>query len=424
MEVSTVGNMSPEQELDSPPGASEPDLNNIHLVSHTKELELKENNNNSVNITITQENTNTNSDKMDYYNKVNSPKKSLEFETLNKNASPESIKNNAFKANPSQEHLSTLQSYERPPRKSSPVRSFGSGRSPRLTRNPPFSNSRSLSPSRFSNGVSPKHPRDSNHEPSVNNNHNSYSDTTNPMLSTSPSSSSTLSTVSYRDIRSTSPARFGSGRSPHGRNISPGSKGQRDWAAWPIDQIEQHILKSNPKVEERGRLLPSAALFKGENIAQVISNSIGINPFPSNTNNKDSINDKVHNYTSTASSRSPPIKKSGIPSSKKLTPKYTYEESSRQSSRTKKPGQLDDSSSINSDIYQDNDEPVIRKPVVKKTTKKKKSSSSSSAKNRGKRCSYCSATTTPMWRHGPEGYPDLCNKCGVKYMRGRILNDL
>ncbi|KAI8589211.1 hypothetical protein BDZ88DRAFT_452298 [Geranomyces variabilis] len=36
-------------------------------------------------------------------------------------------------------------------------------------------------------------------------------------------------------------------------------------------------------------------------------------------------------------------------------------------------------------------------------------------------CSYCSTTTTPMWRHGPEGYNDLCNRCGVKYLRRRIL---
>ncbi|KAI8929090.1 hypothetical protein BC831DRAFT_547913 [Entophlyctis helioformis] len=41
-----------------------------------------------------------------------------------------------------------------------------------------------------------------------------------------------------------------------------------------------------------------------------------------------------------------------------------------------------------------------------------------------RQCSYCQATTTPMWRHGPAGYPDLCNKCGVKWMRGRILQDL
>jgi hypothetical protein len=25
-------------------------------------------------------------------------------------------------------------------------------------------------------------------------------------------------------------------------------------------------------------------------------------------------------------------------------------------------------------------------------------------------CNYCKATETPMWRHGPEGYRDLCNK--------------
>ncbi|KAI8812848.1 hypothetical protein BJ742DRAFT_555412 [Cladochytrium replicatum] len=44
--------------------------------------------------------------------------------------------------------------------------------------------------------------------------------------------------------------------------------------------------------------------------------------------------------------------------------------------------------------------------------------------NSSRRCTYCAATTTPMWRHGPPGYPDLCNKCGVKWMRGRILQDL
>lgn len=38
----------------------------------------------------------------------------------------------------------------------------------------------------------------------------------------------------------------------------------------------------------------------------------------------------------------------------------------------------------------------------------------------GKVCGYCAATITPMWRHGPPSCPDLCNKCGVKYMRGRL----
>lgn len=36
-------------------------------------------------------------------------------------------------------------------------------------------------------------------------------------------------------------------------------------------------------------------------------------------------------------------------------------------------------------------------------------------------CHYCGATSTPMWRHGPGKYRDLCNSCGVKYRRGRII---
>ncbi|KAJ3132550.1 hypothetical protein HK100_005208 [Physocladia obscura] len=39
-------------------------------------------------------------------------------------------------------------------------------------------------------------------------------------------------------------------------------------------------------------------------------------------------------------------------------------------------------------------------------------------------CSYCSTTVTPMWRHGPVGYDVLCNGCGVKWKRGRILEGL
>lgn len=27
-----------------------------------------------------------------------------------------------------------------------------------------------------------------------------------------------------------------------------------------------------------------------------------------------------------------------------------------------------------------------------------------------RRCSYCSTMKTPMWRHGPDGFSDLCNK--------------
>ncbi|KAI9349788.1 hypothetical protein BDR26DRAFT_852803 [Obelidium mucronatum] len=36
-------------------------------------------------------------------------------------------------------------------------------------------------------------------------------------------------------------------------------------------------------------------------------------------------------------------------------------------------------------------------------------------------CSHCSTRSTPMWRNGPVGYDILCNGCGVKWKRGRIL---
>ena len=39
----------------------------------------------------------------------------------------------------------------------------------------------------------------------------------------------------------------------------------------------------------------------------------------------------------------------------------------------------------------------------------------------GKTCSYCFAKKTPLWRHGPVEFPDLCNRCGVKYMRGKLF---
>ena len=38
-----------------------------------------------------------------------------------------------------------------------------------------------------------------------------------------------------------------------------------------------------------------------------------------------------------------------------------------------------------------------------------------------KKCSYCSTTSTPMWRHGPSSFTHLCNSCGVKWRRGKIL---
>jgi hypothetical protein len=39
-----------------------------------------------------------------------------------------------------------------------------------------------------------------------------------------------------------------------------------------------------------------------------------------------------------------------------------------------------------------------------------------------RKCNYCGATSTPMWRHGPGEYTNLCNSCGVKWRRGKILS--
>jgi hypothetical protein len=37
-------------------------------------------------------------------------------------------------------------------------------------------------------------------------------------------------------------------------------------------------------------------------------------------------------------------------------------------------------------------------------------------------CSFCQETHSPMWRKGPEQYPRLCNRCGMRYSRNK--NDL
>lgn len=37
-------------------------------------------------------------------------------------------------------------------------------------------------------------------------------------------------------------------------------------------------------------------------------------------------------------------------------------------------------------------------------------------------CSYCEATKTAMWRSGPDD-STLCNSCGIKWMRNKILNN-
>ncbi|KAJ3337272.1 hypothetical protein HDU93_001359 [Gonapodya sp. JEL0774] len=38
-------------------------------------------------------------------------------------------------------------------------------------------------------------------------------------------------------------------------------------------------------------------------------------------------------------------------------------------------------------------------------------------------CEYCGATETPIWRRGPHGKGTLCNRCGVKWMTGKIVLD-
>ncbi|KAI8332234.1 hypothetical protein BC941DRAFT_437006 [Chlamydoabsidia padenii] len=45
----------------------------------------------------------------------------------------------------------------------------------------------------------------------------------------------------------------------------------------------------------------------------------------------------------------------------------------------------------------------------------------SNTTTRTRQCGYCSATSTPMWRRGPEGAGTLCNACGVKWKHGKIL---
>lgn len=40
-------------------------------------------------------------------------------------------------------------------------------------------------------------------------------------------------------------------------------------------------------------------------------------------------------------------------------------------------------------------------------------------------CSYCQATVTPMWRHGPPGFEDLCNKVFISPLYSlRSCNEL
>lgn len=37
------------------------------------------------------------------------------------------------------------------------------------------------------------------------------------------------------------------------------------------------------------------------------------------------------------------------------------------------------------------------------------------------RCVHCSSTETPLWRAGPDGPKTLCNACGVRYKKGKLV---
>lgn len=76
-------------------------------------------------------------------------------------------------------------------------------------------------------------------------------------------------------------------------------------------------------------------------------------------------------------------------------------------------GQESDSSSSEEDDNDDDDTVAAPKSAKKK---------SNPAPNAARKCSYCGTTSTPMWRHGPGDYTNLCNSCGVKWRRGKILS--
>lgn len=37
------------------------------------------------------------------------------------------------------------------------------------------------------------------------------------------------------------------------------------------------------------------------------------------------------------------------------------------------------------------------------------------------KCVHCHSTETPLWRAGPDGPKTLCNACGVRYKKGKLL---
>ncbi|KAJ3052462.1 hypothetical protein HK097_006229 [Rhizophlyctis rosea] len=123
--------------------------------------------------------------------------------------------------------------------------------------------------------------------------------------------------------------------------------------------------------------------------------------------------------------RRPSPKKEGYPGlTKHTTPKRMTNTSSADPSPNRvhnnassKPGSHHRTSSANSDVSSPALSSPSRSPPPTRISAKAKSSSSPP---RHRVCNRCFSDETPMWRHGPPEWPDLCNKCGVKYMRGRI----
>jgi hypothetical protein len=60
---------------------------------------------------------------------------------------------------------------------------------------------------------------------------------------------------------------------------------------------------------------------------------------------------------------------------------------------------------------------VDSKPMRKKTKPKQQKS----VPKEERFCEYCHTNQTPMWRRGPSGKATLCNKCGVKWRAGKVL---
>ncbi|KAJ3316790.1 hypothetical protein HDU76_001550 [Blyttiomyces sp. JEL0837] len=135
--------------------------------------------------------------------------------------------------------------------------------------------------------------------------------------------------------------------------------------------------------------------------------------------------------TSTTTSKqqtdSAPISPSGIP----ISPASSYRKSPSVETAPPPPP-----SSTSQQQQQSQKPPLVPAPIVTSSTPaaipqpqkqpaqqqpQSPTKSKQSAANSQRCCSYCGTRSTPMWRHGPAGYDPLCNGCGVKWKRGRIL---